>query len=166
MKEYIMSIMVVSLLGSVILSLSPRSGSGSTLRFLCGLCAVCTVTMPVISLFKGGNVLSDSVGDIFVAENVNYGFYDEIYNEAFKNADALNVETTLKNRISQEFNAGYEDFDLNFVLSQNSDEKYTNTIELLIYPSGMYIDPHSVENYIKEIFDCEFTTIYYCDEKS
>ena len=86
--------------------------------------------------------------------------YDEIYNKTIINAGKQNVEKTLKVEILQELNGNDKDIDLYLVLSNESDEIYIERVEIIIYPSGLSLDPHFMEDYISERLDCSCVVIY------
>lgn len=160
MKEYIMGAVTVVLAVSVIMSLVPRSGTSGTMKLLCGLCTVCAVVFPLTSLFGDGMYDTEGIRALFEQEKYDEQYYVEIYNKYFTEAEVSGGEIYLKSQVSQELGLDNEDFDLNVILSDESDEISIDTVEIIIYASGLDIDPHSVEKYIISRLNCKCTVIY------
>ena len=159
MREYLLGVVVIALLCSVVMSVTPKNGSESAMRLVCGLCAVGVIAVPLVAVFDGEGLL-DGVKDIFETEEAVPEYYDEIYNKNFDKAYVNNAEILLKNEIIQELSANDDGFDVNIVVGVKSDEKYIERVELIIYASGMSIDPHSVEKYINERLECPCIVVY------
>lgn len=159
MKEYLLGVVVIALLGSVVMSLTPKNGSAGAMRLVCGLCAVGVIVVPLVSVLDGES-LFDGVKDIFEVEDADLEYYDEIYNKKFDASCVKNAEILLKSEIIQGFNAAEKDFDVNIVLGCKGDEKYIDYVEVIIYASGISMDPHSVEKYIYERLGCICKTVY------
>jgi hypothetical protein len=51
-------------------------------------------------------------------------------------------------------------FDVAIVAEGNGEEIYIARVELIIYPSGLAIDPHAIQKYVKERLGCECVVIY------
>lgn len=159
MKEYLLGVMIISLVGSIIMSTAPRGGSAGALKLICALCAVCVIAMPFLGLVSDRWGI-DGVRDIFAVNENDERYYDEIYNSQLTEVQLLNAEKTLKKQIIQGFSFDDDSFDVNIILSSKSDEKSIEKVELIIYTSGVAIDPHAVEKYIYDCLECPCETIY------
>lgn len=159
MKEYFMGIISVVFLGATMISLSPK-GYEKHLRLLCGFCSVAVILFPLFSLVGNEGNPFDGLASLFSQEEYQEEYYEKIYNNSLLISEKKNAEKMLKNDMLQEISANNDSFDVNIVVEQNNDEFYISSIEVLIYPSGVDIDPRSIEKYVKEALGCECRIIY------
>ena len=159
MKEYFIGIISVVFLGGAMISLSPK-GYEKQLRLLCGFCSVAVILFPLFSFVGNGENPFDGLASLFSQEEYQEEYYEEIYNDSFLVSEKKSAEKILKNDIIQEISADYDSIDVNIVLEQNNDEFYISSVEVMIYPSGVNIDPRSIEKYVKDALGCECRVIY------
>jgi hypothetical protein len=74
--------------------------------------------------------------------------YDEIYNMSLKNAGIKNSEEYLKSLIIKELLGDESDIDVCIITNESSDEIYIECVEVIIYPSGVTLDPRKVQNIV------------------
>lgn len=159
MKEYFIGIMAVAFLGSTLLTLAP-SGFEKHLRLLCGFCAVAAVLFPVTSFLSGENYIGGEWTELFAQTGNEINYYDEIYNGSLVEAECENAEKILKTDIIKELDLKNDSFDIIIILDKSSDEYSILRTEVIIYASGIDIDPHSVEKYISSRLGCDCEIIY------
>lgn len=160
MKEYFLGIMVTVFIGGIIVSVAPDGGSQKYLRFLCGLCVTLCVITPIFSQFKSGENAFEKYAELFENEINETTKYDEIYNDMVLKADIKTASETLRNEIFKEFSADENKLDVNIILDKKSDEYYIDHVEVIIYPDGILVDPHSIEKYVYERLGCGCEFIY------
>ena len=159
MKEYFIGIMAVAFLGSTLLALAP-SGFEKHLRLLCGFCAVAAVLFPLVSFLSDGIYINGEWRELFAEDKSESRDYDEIYNDALVNAEGENAEEILKNDIIEELKLKNDSFDIRILIDKSGDEYSISRTELIIYASGIAIDPHDVKNYIETRLECDCEVIY------
>ncbi len=159
MKEYFIGIMAVAFLGSTLLTLAP-TGFEKHLRLLCGFCAVAAVLFPLVSFLSDGIYIDGEWTELFAQGEAEAKNYDEIYNCSLVMAEGENAEGILKNDIIKELDLKNDSFDIKIIIDKSSDEYSILRTELIIYASGIDIDPHSVEKYIKTRLGCDCEIIY------
>lgn len=159
MKEYFLGLMIVSLFGATLIALSP-SGYEKPLRLLCGLCAVGAIVLPLARWTAGGFEVKQEWLEIFEQGQDSKEYYDEIYNKSLLGAEGENAQQILKNEIIKEFSLQNDSFELKIVFDNKSEEICISHVELVIYPSGIQINPHSIEEYVSTRLGCECYTIY------
>lgn len=160
MKGYILGVVSLSLVSAIIISIAPAGHSQRYLRLLAGLALTLCIAAPLLSLIGEGEFSAEYVKELLGSEEESAANYDEIYNKTIINAGKQNVEKTLKSEMLQELKGNDEDIDLYLVLSNESDEIYIERVEIIIYPSGLSLDPHFMEDYISERLDCSCVVIY------
>lgn len=160
MKEYFIVVITVTFLGGTLVSLAPSGAGQRYLRLIAALAVVGCIILPLFSFFNDWEMNIEDMSDMFSYGEESNQNYDEIYNNSIVEAGAKNLSNTLKNEIVQALEADYDDIDLTVVVNNNSDEIYIERVEVIIYPSGLSLDPHFMENYVSERLDCECEIIY------
>ena len=159
MAESFLCIILVVLFGSFALSLLPDTSAKPYLRLLCGAAAVLSIISPLVLQIRDGS-LSDGLLLLFEEQSVEAEKYEEIYNKTILTEGARKASRELKNEIKQELMLDSDGFDVAIVVEDNGDEIYIARVELIIYPSGLAIDPHAIQKYVKERLGCECVVIY------
>lgn len=160
MKAYFVGIITVAFLGGMIVSIMPGGATQRYLRLLCGLCVSASIVLPLFSLLSQGRLELD-LNDIFVSRDTEKeNNYNEIYNNSIKNAEEKTLENILKNEIIQEFDAKYEDIDIEISIEEKSDEFYISEVFLKIHASGVLLDPHAMKEYVDLRLSCDSTVVY------
>ena len=159
-KEYFVVIMAVTLVGSVVIALSPGSNFSKHIRLLCGVCTTACVMLPLISFVVERGIWNEDWVEMFRYDVTEENYYDEIYNNALLGAENKNAEKMLKNEIIKEFSMDDEEFDVQIIVGKKSEGFFVERIEVLIHPEGVAIDPHALKKYIEARIDCECEIIY------
>lgn len=163
MKEYFLGVAVLSMLCSATVALAPAGASQKYIRLLSGLALALCVAAPIFSLIADGG-LDAALEDMLEAEASDVQDYAEIYNNAILKAGSAGAEKTLKSEILQALNGNDGDIDLNIVAHLEGEEIYIDLTEIIIYPSGLPLDPHFMQNYVSERLGCRCEVIYMSDE--
>lgn len=159
MKEYFITVMAVSLMGGVIVSLSPKGNNARYVRLLCGLCTVCCVAFPVVRFAQGG-FDREEILSVLDYETKEKEYYDEIYNKKLVGAELKNAEIALKSEIIKELSLQNDSINVNIVTENKSDEICIESVEVIIYPSGLYADPREIEECVEERLGCPCSFFY------
>ena len=160
MKEYFVVIITVTFIGGTIVSLAPEGAGQRYLRLLVSLAVTGCIIMPLFSFLDGRDIDASGISELLSWQEENTQNYEEIYNNSILEAGARGVENELKSEIIQALDGEHEDIDLRIVAKQESGEIYIERSEIIIYPSGVALDPHFMENYVSERLGCECTVIY------
>ena len=159
MKEYFIGVMAVAFLGSVLLTLAP-TGFEKHLKLLCGFCVMAAIVFPLITFLGDEIYIDGELTELFSQDGGETKNYDEIYKSAIADAEGSNAEKILKNDIIKEYELKSDGFDVRIIIDKASDEYSIVKAELVIYASGIGIDPHSVEKYINERLGCGCEVVY------
>lgn len=160
MREYFIGVMSVIFFGGMITSLSPSAKGQKYLRLLCSLSVVGSIVLPIFSAFREQDFDVGEFAEIFETENASEDIYGDIYNGAISDASILNAEITLKSEILREVSAKEEDFDVMVNTSLKNDVLCIESVTVKIYPSGIFINPREIENYVNERLECPCTVVY------
>ena len=108
MREYMMTLMTVSVICGVIGVLSPKEDMGKYLSFVCGICALGIIVAPITELIKKGEIDIEEIDkifqcvlidhpEIFYADGysfVKYTYGQEVRRVTFTGKFIYNVEET------------------------------------------------------------------------
>lgn len=163
MKEYFASVMAITFIGGIVVSLAPEGASQRYLRLLVGLAVTGCIITPIFSFF-GDNVLhSDLEYELPEVENDALN-YEEIYNNSIISAGVSEAEQVLENEILQALNGKCGSIDVVINACEKSGEIYIDSVQLLIYPSGIALDPHFMQKHISERLGRECEVIYVSEQ--
>lgn len=159
MKEYFISVIVVSLVGSMVVSMASGNSAAKHLKLLCGLCTVACIVFPLTAAF-GVSFDKEDVVQLFACETNEKEYYDEIYNLSLNKSEIKNAENILKGDIVKELSLSKDDFDVNIIAEENNGEFYISTVRINIYTSGISINPRYIEQYILNRLGCGCEFVY------
>ena len=106
MKQYILSVMLVGLIGSVVSILAPEGGLREHVRLAVGIVTVAVCLLPLTGLvweLKEINI-EEIIGE---SDNSAEQKYEEIFNLEFKNAESESLKEGIKNILFEKY--GIED---------------------------------------------------------
>ena len=163
MKEYIVTLIAVSILCGVISVLSPEGVGGGIkkhMNLLLSLCVLSIIMAPVGNLLKKGDGFElDLFGDFIDSENAEQK-YDEIYKNTLGGYTAESVSAGSKNMLCKAFDIDGDDVDVCVVLGDNEEELTVEKVHLIIYSGAVVKDPRTMSEYLTGLFNCECEIIY------
>ncbi len=165
MKEYFVALVSIVFVGGMMVSLTPSGSLQKYMRFLCGLAVCGCIMMPLLSGELFENIDPEEFQNYWESVKEETQKYDEIYNMSLKNAGIKNSEEYLKNLIIKELLGDESDIDVCIITNESSDEIYIECVEVIIYPSGVTLDPRKVQNIVYELLECECIIRYDIVEK-
>ena len=158
MKEYLMTLTAVSLLGGILGMLSPEGNIKKYVRLAVSLCLVCAMLQPMLQLLSGeAPSLDELLGISGKEETVDY---DEIYHQALLNGSKEQIQQSLKQQLLKEFSLPYESLDVEAVLEMKNDVSQVKEIRVLLRDSAVFADPREVIALVNESIGCPCTVIY------
>lgn len=158
MREYIITLMMVSVVCGVISVLSPKEDMGKYVSFVCGICALGIIVTPITELIKRAEEFPDILGDRL--ENYDEEFYENTFEESIVAGSVKQAESILKNDLSQELNLDQDSFDIALSVERSENSISVKRATVTIYPKGLTIDARSVIEYIEKNLGCSCMIIY------
>ncbi|MBE6596125.1 MAG: hypothetical protein E7641_00500 [Ruminococcaceae bacterium] len=157
MKEYILGVILLSLVCSLFELVAPEGTGGGIkkhIRLVASLCVFCFSIAPLYGFIceLGESEMFEYSGDD-EAENV----YEEIYNKNLSLETEESVEDGCLDILTSEFDLGEEDIDVEIVLSKELLVEYA---ALVIHPSAISRDPHPIADRLSELLEIECRIIY------
>ena len=159
MSEYFLGIALTVLIGGLVLSLLPDASTKPYLRLLCGAAVVLSILSPLVT-FVSDKTFSDDLLSLFQMGEAEEQNYAEIYNDTLVSAGAEFASDKLKSEIKQELLTDDDAFDISVIAKSSGDEIYIERVEVIIHPSGLSLNPHTIEKYVSDKLGCECVIIY------
>lgn len=157
MKGYIISVMCVSIIGSIISMLAPDGeggGIGKHIRLILGLCVVIVCINPIKDIVDYINELDFSV--ITASGEDESDRYSEIFDNTYGAAEAENLKSGIKQMLYDRFGIDPSECEVGVVIS---DERKLSRVIITLYGSAVWKNTNEIEDYLSQIFKCEIVSI-------
>ncbi|MBQ8408789.1 MAG: hypothetical protein IJY39_07995 [Clostridia bacterium] len=160
MKEYIITVITVGLVGSVITTLTPEGeggGIGRTVRFAVGLVLIAVCISPILSMIQGLKEL-DLQNLIPRTESVTPE-YESIFEGNFLSAELEQTESGIARMLSERFDIAEDEIRVSVSVTEEADGgRRLKRIFVTLYGSAIWKDTGAMEGYLQELFGCEVVT--------
>lgn len=157
MKEYVMTLVGVSLITGIVGMLCPKIHQ-KYLRLLCGFCVIAAMVAPLPSYLAEADASLLGIYD----ENGNEKetVYEEIYQETLLNADADRIEYYVKTLLISEFSVESDRISVSVELSQEENTVAIKNIMVALSGSAVLEDPHQITYYLESMLHCPCEIVY------
>ena len=160
MKEYFISLILISFACGIVDMLSPKEDIGKYIRFACGICIFCILVSPVKnfmhSLTDITELLDNSLDDITSTEE----YYENIFKGSLKSGTAEEVSLLVKNKISSDMKINKDSFDIDVYIEEDNNGYYIKSAVVKIRSGGIFIDSGAMIDYFEENFGASCTVVY------
>lgn len=161
MKNYIISIIIVGVIGSLVTLLSPDGEGGGLkkhVRFAVGLCMILFFATPIMSLIQGLAEL-DVSALIPSSENGKTAEYESIFESSFSAAEVENLREGIANILKEKFGIEAEQCSVSVkILSSESGKRELQRVFVRLLGSAIWKDTGEIERYLEELLGCEVIT--------
>lgn len=155
-KGYIISVICVSIVGSIasMLSLEGENGGlGKHFRLIFGICIVLVCLNPIKDIF---NYIENAKNEWIVEGIVqNEEKYSEMFDKSFAAAEITNLKNGIKQLLNDRFDIDPAECEIAVSLNDSGDIK---RIFITLYGRAVWKDTAEIENYLFNIFKCEIVT--------
>lgn len=161
MKQYVFTVMAVSVIGAIITMLVPqgeRGGLSSHVRLSVGLVLILVCLSPFINLVKGLREidLSDIIGGY---EESNKDDYESIFRESYSAAEIENLKSGIKSILKEKFEISEDECRVSVISEQNEDgQRRLRRIFINLYGRAILKNTDEIEEYLSSLFGCETVT--------
>lgn len=161
MKAYVISVILVGVIGSFVTILSPEGERGGMVKhtsFAVGLCLVLVCVSPLASFVKGVKDLDANtlIPDIGVEESLEY---ESIFNSSYDAAEIENLKEGIRSILYERFDVEPSECYVNVTVSEgNTGERQLLRIFINLYGSAIWKDTEEIEKYLSSLFGCEIIT--------
>ena len=156
MKEFWMTLIGTSLLSGAVGVLVPRAHK-KYLRLLTGLCLLCVMAEPMMTLAQDGLSFFDN-GD--GAQEEALSNYDEIYNRTLETADASYLASFIKTHICQEFSIKNDDVSVTVSFEKKDAQSVLERTKVLLGGSAVVQDPYLIVEAVENLTGAPCSIVY------
>lgn len=154
MTEYFTALFFVCLLSGIIGVLTPSDSVKKYIEYLCALCVIMAIVMPISPIILTQNSIFD-IFDDYENDGLNY---DEIYNNFWNNEDERAIAQTLSARLADKLDISDEWFSLELCVSRTEDGRVLDGVRLYITDvRAISANPETIRRYFADEVgvDCE-----------
>lgn len=157
MKGYIVSVMCISIIGSIASMLAPDGeggGLGKHIRLIFGICVVMVCINPIKDIVIYINELD--LGAVVETPEQDSDRYGEIFDGAYGAAEVENLKNGIVQILSDRFGIDSAECEVAVVLT---DGRGLSRIVITLYGSAVWKNTNEIEDYLGEIFKCEIVSV-------
>ena len=161
MKEYVISVLTVGLIGAVILLLVPEwegGRGGAQVRLTVGLVTVAVCVSPLLSWIRqlGSLELEELLPEV---ETVDMEEYESVFDASFRSAEIENLREGIVALLSERFGIPQDEVTVSIRTSVTEDGlRRPERILLTLYGSSVWQDTGAIEEYLSSLLGCEVIT--------
>ena len=153
MKEYLLTLMGVSLLNGIVGVLSPEGAMKKYVRLVGALCLICVIAQPIFSLLSGNGWRMDRLWKGVSSEES--ASYEVLYEEMILSGSEQYAQARLTGEIAKKFDLSDDSFS---VTVRGGEQEATVTV--VLRDAAIFVDPKEIIAYMQESYGCACTVIY------
>lgn len=160
MKQYIFSIILVSVIASVVSIIAPEGEGGGISRHVSlavGVSLVLVCFAPAVQAVEWLRELD--IEAVLPNGEDEREEYESIFNSTYTDAEVDNLCEGIKSLVSQKYGLDPLSFTVSVRLTKNGQDKRPERITLTLYGSAIWADTGEIERYLGSLFGCEIVTI-------
>lgn len=155
MREYITSILAVSIICFVARELLSGSKLSSHISFISGICIFLVAIMPVISVLDEINNISfDAVAD----ENSNMTEYESIFEDYIENAEIDLIKREIRTIVAKRFSLDESEIKINIRYNSDSEVKL-ELVSVTLLGGAVFANSNEIKSYLEGRLGCEIVVI-------
>lgn len=159
MREYVLAVLIVGILGSCISLLAPEGeggGLGKHVRLAVGVVLIAVCISPLLSLIDSLREL-DLQG--FLPEGEDLQEYESLFEEGFFAAEQKTAEEGIVRLLRDRFGIEEGEAEVSLQITEEGDgTRHVTRIVILLYGSAVWKDTGAIEGYLEGLFSCEVIT--------
>lgn len=163
MKDYIVTLIAVSLFCGMIELLAPsgsENGLKNHIRLISSLCVLAISLVPIgelISEISNGEIASIIEWD--EREELE-GKYEEMFRDRLAFCTAEGISKECEQMISEKFEVDEDDINVSVKLSGDGGAVAVDMVTVTLFSGAVFKDPHSISEYLSSLLECECEIIY------
>ncbi len=149
MKQYLYSIVVISVVSALFRVLCPEGGTvRKYFSFLTSAALLCATVVPISGLIGG----FASGADLLVAEQVTAENYRAVWIESISASTKEECEAAVAAHLCEEFDLSEKNVAVSCRISATDDGLRLDSIEITLYSGALLKNPRQMESYANETF--------------
>lgn len=157
MKEYIVSVICISVIGCIVSMLSPDGEGGGIskhMRLIFGICVVIVCINPIKDMVSYINEVD--LGVIVGTPEQESDGYGDLFDSAYGAAEVGNLKNGIKQMLFDRFGIDSSECEIGVVLT---DDRELSRIAVTLYGGAVWKNTNEIEDYLGDIFNCEIITV-------
>ena len=160
MKQYIFSIILVSVIAAVVSIIAPEGEGGGISRHVSlavGVSLILVCFAPAVQAVEWLKELD--IESVLPDEEADSSEYESIFNSTYTDAEIDNLCEGIKSLISQRYGLDPLCFSVSVRLSGSGQQKELERVTITLYGSAIWADTGEIERYLGSLLGCEIITI-------
>ena len=155
MKEYLLSLLIVSLAIAIVQILTPNA-SASQVKLICSLIFICVLASPLPRFLKNLPELSEQLLDLSHKTEEDDA-YKNAANEALKNASKAYLAQALTRLLEERFSIPSGEVRC-VILWASEEEAKPQKVTVILSGSAIWKNPNQIEAAVTELLGCPCVT--------
>ena len=157
MREYLMTLIAVSLFSGIVGMISPEGDLKKYVRLLCTLCLLCAMIGPILSLFTDSDFF---LGDWAEEGEEDAIDYEEIYNNALVSGGERQAEEVIHNSIVQTFSLPSDSLEISVKTKSKNESESMADVTVILHDGAIFADPQEILTHIGKMGDFRCVIVY------
>ena len=161
MKNYIISIIIIGVIGSLVTLLSPDGEGGGLKKHVglaVGLCMILFFATPIMSLMQSISEL-DVSALVPKADDAEIAEYESIFESGLSAAEVENLREGIANILRERFEIEAEQCLVTVkITSDGSGKRELGRVFIRLFGTAIWKDTGEIERYLEELLGCDVTT--------
>ena len=155
MKEYVASVMIISIICFVAKELLSSSNMASHISFVCGICIFCVAIMPLVdSIQKIRDISFDVIDDESEMEQE----YGSIFEDYIENAQIDEIKGQIRAAVAERFRLDPSEIEI-YLKYDSGSEKKLERVTVSLLGSAVFANSNEIKSYLDDRLDCEIVVI-------
>ena len=153
MKQYIISVIAVGLIGSIVSALSPDGEGGGIKKYInlvIGLAVTLVCIYPITSALDF--VKNIDLNAEFSDDSEVKAEYESIFDSSYTAAEVYNLKTGIKSALLDNFSISAEECKVSVTLDERGE---LQRVLVTLYDSAIWRDSDEIEEYLSHLLGCE-----------
>lgn len=158
MKEYLISVIWVSIIVGICELLSPHSeGIKKSIKAIGALCILCVVIGPIVSLTNLTADLGENIkNEILEGQDKDlYREYEELLENYLTGFSEDAVKSTISQLLNEKFSIPAEESDVIIFTEIKNDVLTPVKLQILLTGGSIFKNPYDIEEYFSKLIGCK-----------
>lgn len=157
MKEYLISVIWVSIIVGICELIAPHSESiKKNLKMIGALCVVCVVITPILSITQlSGEAAEDLKNEILENQTEDLtSEYESIFENYLTNFSEDAVKSSIEELLDKRFEVPREESDVVIFTETTNNTRKLVKVQILLSGGSIFKNPYNIEEYFSELCGC------------
>ena len=160
MRGYIVSVIVVCVIGSLVAALTPEGEGGGLSRHVRFVTAICLIIVCISPVREAIDWLGELDLEAVLPEGEGVEEYESIFEGAYSAAEVENLKTGIKDILLDRFGIDSAECSVSVKLCESeSGKSELSSVCITLYGSAIFTDTGAIEEYLGRLLGCRIITV-------